>query len=147
MIRRIIRRMAEVKDMYTVVRFVGKSDVEDFMNDTIKTKREASLKFIETFQANFKAYILRSNFNRLVVTLGNAIEDCYLEYIGDSETGIFLNVSRKGSHLLGKRFYFFRVGLCSESLKQYDRVQSIVLAIIIALISALGGAIAGFIIK
>jgi hypothetical protein len=139
-IRGIIKIMAEMRDVYKLVKFISSrkyemhpvrtSDELDafgavlglalvYVGDDIHKQGKTHRVF---HAAHEKGYIRLIQGNRIVIT-------------------------PKGTHLLGKKLYFLRVGLWDESLKQYDKTQTVLIIIITSLITAVGGVLAGYLIR
>jgi hypothetical protein len=116
----IIRHMAEMKDMYRIVKFAYSKDIPSLVKLKAPKESEAALKLSEAYLSSLKKYHRKPHKAQLAKLIHSAhIEESYLRTVGKTNAGLHLEVTRKGIHLIAKKFHFFRVGLWDESLKSY----------------------------
>jgi hypothetical protein len=135
--RRIIQRMAEFKDMYKIVQYGCSLDVDELM--ALKDNHEglAARNLAHAYIKQLKWYHRKPIEAKLAKIIFAAHKDKkYFTTLGDEKKGIYFDVSTKGLHLIGKKFYIFRVGLWDEALKDYDSLR----------IALFGGGVGAFII-
>jgi hypothetical protein len=136
--------MAEVKDMYKLTRFLNskkyheKVDAEN-SRSPLDIRGELAILFKDSRR------FFKRDLTHVVKLINRTESNGYIRIIGDEGLGVF-DLTDKGFHLIGKSYYFFRVGLWDETSKHYDKSQTVLTAIVIAVISAVGGTVAGVII-
>lgn len=131
--------MADVKDMYKMTRFVDSSHYyKKFNADHHKTLVEARDNLAKLY-ANKYRYLRIDQITALKL-INRTESNGYIRILKDDEGAAF-DITDKGHHLIGKSWYFFRVGLWDESLKKYDKIQTVLVILVVAIISATGGII------
>jgi len=128
--------MADMKDIYRVVKPLENISHEDYEKIRGKSEGEAIVNYTVIYQANLKRYRRKYTDFKTSNIIYNALKDGYVYAIGGKKTGITLTVNRKGSRLLAKKFYIFRVGLWEESLKEYETTKTLIVAIVVAVLGS-----------
>ncbi len=112
----ILRRMAEMKDMYRLTCYVA-SEEYDKIDGSIKavlTHSQAIQSLIDSYKD--KASISTDKCIRIIQA---AVEHEYIKAVGNDQTGTLYDITPiKGNHLIAKKFRL-PVGLIDESLKTY----------------------------
>lgn len=146
--RSIIRRMAEFKDMYKLVKYVDSDKYDEAILDK-KRNDEESIKRLEELYAKqrFLGRWRKPSHAKIYGVMVDASKHKYIKPYEDDKFGHAYDTTTKGRHLIAKKAYFFRVGLWDESLKDYDKAQTVVILIGTAILTAFGGGVIGFILS
>lgn len=137
----ILRRMADVKDMYKLVKFIASDNYVNSHYGESKTKTFAVNDLLEQYVASKRFWKVTES--KALRVFDHTISSDYLTIgvIDDNDTVITVKAPR-GTHLIEKQWYFFRVGLWDESLKIYSESQKFFTgAFVGGLITAITGSI------
>jgi len=137
--------MADVKDMYRMTKFVNSPKYYyQIIVSEHPTRLEANDKLAELYAKKYS--YLGLDKTKAIKLVNRTESNGYIRVLeGDKET--VYDVTDSGFHLIGKSYYFFRTGLWDETLKRYDKIQTIAIVILVAIISGLAGALGKFIIE
>jgi hypothetical protein len=125
--RVIIRRMADVKDIYKLTKFIDSEKYENTKNSISTSPVNAVNDFFNLYNATRRFKKLSNT--RAALLLESAMEQGYILSVSNSSIGMMYEVSpTKGRHILAKKLYFFRVGLWDESMKHYDTTKSVIIS-------------------
>lgn len=140
--QRIIRRMAEMKDMYKITKYINSNRYSKLCTTLATVEAGEAL---DLTVADYRAYrwINKPTLNKALAYINLTKKDRYINWLDRDKK--MLHVTSEGHHLVGKRLYFFRVGLWDESLKHYDKTQTVIIIILTSVIAAVGGTIIGYI--
>lgn len=119
--------MAEMKDMYKVVKSVDSATYDRFIEENKYEHLEDSVQaFVEKYKTKRKIFKLSNS--RILATIASAIEHRYIRWT-DTTHKTLIVTNDKGRHFLGRKFYFYRAGLIDDSLKAYGRSQRLFLGL------------------
>ena len=133
-----MKRMAEMKDMYKLARYI---DSGKYKPDRKEFKEPKTA--IEDCAERYSKKKLGVSCAKAQSIIDNAMAHDYIKVIGDPPRGHTLRVvAPKGRQLVAKRWFFYRCGLAEQTMQNYPETKQAYRTIFTA-VAGIIGAIAG----
>lgn len=126
--------MAEYKEAYKFCRYLRSKQYNDYLEkNPPRNADEAAVKLLELYKKYRKRQ--KVSDDQAMETIQFCFKQGYVEWLGKDQDIAVITIP-KGAHLLGKSFFFFRVGLWDESWKAYEAAKSVIVSGAVATIVA-----------
>jgi len=134
--RGIISRMAEMKDMCKLVRYVDSDKYDNTVAHKMHDDKQALTQLVDLYadRGYIRKRIYKRSRSKIAGVLADAFEHKYLKMASKDEssvsTAIAIDTTPKGRHFIAKKWFIYPAGLVDDSLKAYGRSQRFYLALL-----------------
>lgn len=141
-LRGIIEHMAEMKDMYKMTKYIDSDRYDKLTESFLGLTNDVTLGMTADDYVSYRR-LNKPSKTKTLSFIHLTKKNKYINWLDREKT--MLHVTAEGHHLLGKKAYFYRSGLIDESLKHYDKTQTVFIIVLTSIITAIGGTVIGFI--
>jgi len=123
----ILRRMAEVKEMCKLVKYVDSDDYDQLTTGKKQTE-EAALRELSNLYIKTKRFRKPSS-GKVSGIIYDALEHRYIKFLGDVNNGYILDTTTKGRKFIARSWFIYPTGRIEESMKAYPETRALFLSV------------------
>ncbi len=126
----IIQRMAEMKDMYRLMKCIER-EIEELEKKNEKKLRKGNLIAVVPRQLVIEKYTATHKslpYGKATRIFNSTKNHGYI----DTDYSDKLHITTNGEHFLAKKWFILPVGLWNDSLKAYDTLKTVIISVILS---------------